>query len=100
MNKLDNWAEDVKNSLEIELKNLDIEYRKTESRKILNLEDKVAEQRKIKDAEKRRNELRRNLYQAQDDVDARKEKWIDNVEKRMEQLLKLTELFTIRWSLI
>lgn len=102
MNKLDNWAEDVKNSLEIELKNLerDIKYRKTESRKILNLKDKVAEQRKIKDAEKRRNELRRNLYQAQDDVDGRKEKLIDDVEKRMEQQLTLTELFTIRWSLV
>jgi len=102
MNKLDNWAEDVKNSLEIELKNLerDIKYRKTESRKILNLKAKVAEQRKIKDAEKRRNELRRNLYQAQDEVDGRKEKLIDDVEKQMEQKTELTEMFTIRWSIV
>lgn len=101
MDKLDNWAEDVKNSLEIELKNLEreIKYRKTEARKILNLKDKVAEQRKVKEIEKRRNELRRNLYQAQDEVDEQKEKLIDSIEQRMEQNIQLEELFTIQWSL-
>lgn len=102
MNKLDNWAEDIKNSLEIELNNLerDIKYQKTEARKILNLQKKVAEQRKIKEKEKRRNELRRNLYQAQDEVDEQKERLIDNIEQRMNQQIKLTELFTIKWTLI
>lgn len=101
MNKLEHWAEDVKNSLEIELKNLerDIKYRKTEVRRILKLEEKVAEQRSIKDMEQRRNVLRRNLYQLQDEVDERKEKLIDSIEARMSQRAELTELFTIRWSL-
>ncbi|MCB0525748.1 MAG: hypothetical protein KDC86_14600, partial [Saprospiraceae bacterium] len=101
MDKLDHWADDVKNSLEIELKNLEreIQYRKTEARKILNLKEKVQEQRNIKDMEKRRSELRRNLYQAQDEVDERKEKLIDNIEQRMEQKIGLTELFTIKWTL-
>lgn len=102
MEKLDNWAEDVKNSLEIELKNLEqeIKARKTEARKILNLQEKVQEQREIKNLEKRRNELRRNLYQAQDEVDERKEKLIDNIEQRMEQKINLAELFTIKWTLM
>ena len=101
MDKLDHWAEDVKNSLEIELKNLEqeIKARKTEARKILNLQEKVREQREIKNLEKRRNELRRNLYHAQDEVDERKEKLIDNIEQRMEQKINLTELFTIKWTL-
>ena len=101
MTKLDNWAEDVKNSFEIKLKNLerDIKYRKTEVRKILNLQEKVAEQRKIKEMENKRNELRRNLYQAQDEVDEQKEKLIDSIEQRMDQQTELAALFTIRWSL-
>ena len=43
MEKLDKWAEDIKNSLEIKLKELDkdIKFRKTESKKILKLEEKV-----------------------------------------------------------
>ena len=57
MEKLDKWAEDVKNSLEIELKELDkeIKARKTEAKKILKLEEKVKAQRQIKDMEKKRN---------------------------------------------
>lgn len=74
MDKLDKWADDVKNSLEIELKELDkeIKFRKTEAKKILSLEEKVKTQRQIKEMEKKRNSLRMNLYQAQDEVDGRK----------------------------
>jgi len=54
MGKLDKWAEDVKSSLEIELKELDkeIKFRKTEAKKILSLEEKVDAQRTIKEMEK------------------------------------------------
>ena len=43
MEKLDKWADDVKSSMEIALKELDREIKagKTEAKKILNLEEKV-----------------------------------------------------------
>lgn len=66
----------------------------------MNLQEKVDEQRNIKELEKRSNELRHNLYEAQDDVDARKEMLIESIEQRMNQNIELSELFTIRWSLI
>ena len=86
MSKLDNWAEDKKDSLEIELKELDKEIRtiKTESKKILNLENKVKAQRQIKEFEKKRNELRLELFKSQDEVDQRKEDLISGIEKRLE----------------
>ncbi len=45
------WAEDVKNSIELELKELDHEIKagKTEAKKILNLEEKVKAQRQYID---------------------------------------------------
>lgn len=54
MAKLDNWAEDVKTGLERELRDLDaeIKLRKSESKKLSRLEDKVGLQRQIKDLEK------------------------------------------------
>jgi ATP-dependent DNA helicase RecG len=84
MEKLDKWADDVKSSIEIELKELDreIKARKTEAKKILNLEEKVKAQRQIKEMEKKRNELRQNLYQAQDEVDVRKENLINEIVHR------------------
>ena len=102
MGKLDKWAEDVKNSLEIELKELDkeIKTRKTEAKKILKLEEKVAAQREIKEMEKKRNTLRQNLYQAQDEVDSKKENLINEIEARLKQNIETTELFLIKWTIV
>ena len=102
MDKLDKWAEDIKNSIEIELKQLDkdIKARKTEAKKILKLDEKVKAQKEIKDMEKKRNTLRQNLYQAQDEVDKKKERLIEDIESRLKQKREKTELFTVRWSVI
>jgi superfamily II DNA or RNA helicase len=102
MEKLDKWADDVKSSIEIELKELDREIKagKTEAKKILNLEEKVKAQRQIKEMEKKRNELRQNLYQAQDEVDVRKENLINEIELRMKQKTETNELFTIKWKIV
>lgn len=99
--KLDKWAEDVKNSIEIELKELDkeIKARKTEAKKILSLEEKVGAQREIKEMEKRRNFLRQNLFQSQDEVDAKKEKLIDEIEARLKQKITKSRLFLVRWRI-
>ena len=102
VDKLDKWAEDVKKSLEIELKRLDIDIKtmKTSAKKILVLEEKVKIQREIKDMEKKRNEMRQKLYQAQDEVDTKKEGLLVRVEERLKQAISLTPLFTVRWRVV
>lgn len=102
MDKLDKWAEDLKSSLEIELKELDkeIKLKKTEAKKILKLEEKVKAQRHIKEMEKKRNILRQNLFQAQDEVETRKDNLINEIEKRMQHKININELFLIRWKIV
>jgi len=102
VNKLDKWAEDVKKALELGLKKLDIDIKitRTNAKKIVNLEVKLQEQRKIKDMEKKRNEMRRKLYDAQDEVDHRKEALLQKVEAQLKQRVHLEELFQIRWKII
>ena len=102
MSKLEKWAQDVKNSLEIRLKQLDVEIktRKAEARKMVNLEEKVKVHREIKDLEKKRSEMRLSLYQAQDDVDAKKERLLEEIEARLSQSLSREVLFTIRWRIV
>ncbi|MBZ0191305.1 MAG: hypothetical protein K8F34_06400, partial [Candidatus Kuenenia stuttgartiensis] len=78
----------------------EIKCRKTEAKKILNLEEKVTAHRQIKEMEKKRNTMRLNLYQTQDDVDNRKERLIDEIEARLKQKIEKAELFTVRWKLI
>lgn len=102
MEKLENWAEDVKAGLEQELRDLDaeIKLRKSESKKISRLEEKVRLQRLIKELEKRRSEKRLNLYQAQDEVDAKKETLLNKVEAMLAQKTVQTKLLTIHWKII
>ena len=99
--KLDKWAEDLKKSLEIKLKELEkeIRTRKTEARKIQVLERKVKEQRNIKDLEKKRSEMRQQLFLAQDEIDQRKERLLDDIESRLSQQVSEEKLFTISWEI-
>src|SRR3989339_129444 len=95
VDKLDKWAEDMKKALELDLKKLDVDIKisKTNAKKILNLDEKLKAQRGIKDMEKKRNEMRKKLYEAQDTVEGRKEKLIEQVESQLKQKSKLELLF-------
>jgi len=102
VDKLDKWADDMKTALELDLKKLDIDIKtaKTQAKRILNLEEKVKTQRGIKEMEKKRNEMRKKLYEAQDEVDVRKEDLIAHVEAQLKQKTKLEPLFTLRWRVV
>lgn len=102
MDKLNNWADDLKISLEVELKTLEkeINTRKTEQRKLTDLAEKVAFQRKTVDIEKKRNRLRRKLYDEQDAIEDKKDILIDKVAKKLNKETSIQELFTIQWKII
>jgi len=101
--KLSLWADDVKIGLEKEISDLDAEIRlrKAEARKLNGLEEKVAAQREIKEMETLRSEKRRSLFEAQDEIDARKDKLFDEVEERLRQKRAIEEtVFFIKWRII
>lgn len=102
MEKLDNWAEDVKAGLEKELRDLDaeIKLRKSESKKTAQLSEKVRLQRAVKELEKRRSEKRLNLYHAQDEVDEKKETLLAKVEAMLAQKIEQTKLITFHWRIV
>ena len=102
VDKLEKWSEDVRNSIKFEIKELDkeIKSRKTEARKLLNLEQKVKEQRIIKELEKKLAEKRFNQYQNEDDIEHRKDNLLDEIEQRLKQNTTEKELFTIKWEII
>lgn len=102
MEKLDHWADDLKTQLETELKELDKEIKamKRDARHAAELEAKVALHRKVKDLEKQRTDKRRRLFEAQDEVDSRKDNLITDIEARLQQQLRRDEIFTIRWRIV
>lgn len=99
--KLEAWASDLKLGLEREIKEIDRQIKDARRLAIsaLTLEEKLAGQKQIKALESRRNEKRRSLFEAQDQVDQQREILIAAIEAKLTQNIFSSTLFTIRWSL-
>jgi hypothetical protein len=100
--KLDGWADDLKLGLEREIKETDrqIKEARRAATAALTLEEKLAVQKQIKALEVQRNAKRRTLFDAQDDIDRRREQLIAEIEGKLQQKTVLTELFSIAWRLV
>ncbi len=99
--KLDGWADDLKLGLEREIKELDRQIKEARRAAItaLALEEKLASQKQIRSLESLRNQKRRSLFEAQDEVDRQRDNLIHQIEGKLEQRTSLSALFTIRWTL-
>jgi len=99
--KLEGWADDLKIGLERELKELDRQIK--EVRRVataaLTLEEKLARQKQIKALEALRNQKRRLLFDAQDEVDRQRDVLIALIEGKLQARTELMQLFTVRWRL-
>jgi hypothetical protein len=99
MQKLDLWAEDLKENLEYEIKDLarQINDAKRELHKVTDLPTKLEWHKKVKELEKARQDKRRMLFEAQDKIDADKDALIADIEARLKQQTTEEEVFCIRW---
>jgi adenine-specific DNA-methyltransferase len=99
--KLDGWADDLKVGLEREIKELDrqIKEARRAATAALTLEEKLIGQKQIKDLEAQRNQKRRSLFDAQDDIDRQREGLIEKIEGKLRQKSSLLSLFSVRWNL-
>jgi adenine-specific DNA-methyltransferase len=99
--KLESWADDLKLGLEREIKELDRQIK--EARRAATaaptLEENLAGQKQIKALESQRNEKRRSLFDAQDEVDRQRDRLITEIEGKLAQKVSLQSLFYIRWRL-
>ena len=99
--KLDRWSEDLKLSLEHEIKELDKQIRELRRSAALaqSLQDKLVHQKQLRDLERRRNVKRRELFDAQDAIDKQREELIGKIEKQLTHTSTIQTLFAIRWRL-
>ena len=99
--KLDGWAEHLKLGLEREIKEIDrqIKEARRTATSALTLEDKLAGQKQIKALESQRSQKRRALFEAQDEIDRRRERLIAEIEGKLQQRASRKALFSIRWML-
>ncbi|NBV98768.1 MAG: hypothetical protein EBR67_04570 [Proteobacteria bacterium] len=100
--RLERWADDKKLSIEVKLKELELEIKQTKKEAIqqISLEAKLNLQRKAKDLEKKRKDLRFKLYDLQDAIDIEKENLISMTEQKLKAKISLETVFRIKWTLI
>jgi adenine-specific DNA-methyltransferase len=100
--KLDGWADDLKVGLEREIKEIDrqIKEARRAATTALTLDEKLAGQKQIKALEAQRNQKRRSLFDAQDQVDKQREELIAVIEGKLNQTTALQSLFMLRWTLL
>lgn len=100
--KLDRWSEDLKFALDQEIKDLDQQIReaKRASAVAVTLADKLVHQRALKALQTARNEKRKDLFIAQDEVEARRDALIAGIEARLSMGQQSEFIFTIRWRLL
>jgi adenine-specific DNA-methyltransferase len=99
--KLEGWSDDLKVGLEREIKEMDrlIKEARRSSTAAISLEDKLAGQKKVRSLESQRNEKRRSLFEAQDQIDRQRDQLIETLEGKLAQKTHSTPLFTLRWKL-
>jgi hypothetical protein len=99
--KLDGWADDLKVVLEREIKEMDrqIKEAKRAATAAVDLQSKLVGQKQVKALEMQRNQQRRSLFDAQDEVDRQRDELIAQIESQLEQKSNLQCLFKIRWHL-
>ncbi|NUP98289.1 MAG: DEAD/DEAH box helicase family protein [Armatimonadetes bacterium] len=99
--KLDGWADDLKLGLEREIKDIDRQIREARraATAAVTLEEKLHGQKQVRALESERNQKRRKLFDAQDEVDRKRQKFIEDIERRLEQHTESRTLFNVRWVL-
>lgn len=98
--KLDAWADDLKVGLEREIKEFDRQIKEARKAAVaaLTLEEKLVGQKQIKAIEAERGKRRRALFDAQDEIDRRRERLISEIEEKLQQKVNSEQLFTVRWK--
>ena len=100
VDKLDSWADDLKVGLERDIKEFDRQIKEVRRAAVaaLTLEEKLAGQKQIKAIEAERGKRRRALFDAQDEIDRRREQFIAEIEGKLQQKVSSQQLFSVRWQ--
>lgn len=99
--KLDAWADDLKSGLENEVRELDRDIKDVRRTAAVaaTLEEKLQHQKRQRELEEKRGQLRRRIFDRQDEIDGQRNRLIEDLESRLTRRAQTTEVFSVQWSL-
>lgn len=98
--KLDRWADDRRQALEHRVRELDLAIREAERRKRAArvLAERIAADEEKARLTRQRTQARRELYEAQDAIDAERDGLVAAIQARLSAQTTTEVLFTIAWE--
>lgn len=99
--KLDVWADDLEVGLERAIKELDrrINETRTRSKSAATLAEKITSQKEQRDLEAACDRQRRELCNRQDEIQARRDKLIEELEQQLGQHAAMLPVLSCTWAM-
>lgn len=100
--QLEAWAEDMIKSVEIDLDNIkrQIRDKRRLSRLSVTLQEQHDIQQEIGALEKQKRKMRSKIFEAEDEVEEKRDKLINALSARLKQKTEVEELFIINWKVV
>lgn len=100
--RLERWAEDTIFAAELAIKQTreQINALQRQSRQALTLDEQKSLQEEILKLEKKRNRLRTEYFDKEDEILEKRDQLINQLEARLSQNSQQQHLFTIRWKVV
>ena len=100
--KLEEWADDLKLGLEQQIKDIDREIKEVRrtAATAATLDEKLGWQKKQRELESKRTKMRKELFDRQDDIELQRNALIEQLEGQLEQKVEVRELFVIEWEIV
>ena len=100
--KLDDWAEDLKLGLERAIEDTDREIKdaRRTAASAQTLAEKLEWQKKQRELENKRNKMRKELFDRQDEIDKQRNQLLEQLEAQLTPRVEERTLFTIEWEMI
>lgn len=98
--KLEKWADDMVLAAEKALKDTkeQIKALRRQARQTATLEEQHEIQQKIQKLERQQRRQRQEIFKAEDEIMEKRDKLIDQLERRLTQRTEAETLFAIRWT--
>ncbi len=99
--KLERWADDRRQALQLTIDELDREIRelKRASRQLSSLQEKVQAKRRIKQKERERDRAMTEYHESKKEIEQQEDRLLDEIEAKLKLETTTETLFTIRWAL-
>lgn len=100
--KLEAWADDRLLAVEKALDDIKIKIRslKRDARRAPDLETEKRIQEELKKAERQQRRMRQDIFDAEDEIEEKRDQYIEQLEAGLHQSNKEIPLFMVRWSVV